>query len=408
MSPMSTDKSASPRTAVIVGGAGAMGRWGVRAIARLGSVERLLIADIDIARAKQVAAEVGGPCTAVELDATDTAAMRTLFAECDVVLNTMGPFSLFARPILEAAIDSDCHYLDIDDDWESTVEAFDLHARARERGLTVVKGIGGSPGFSNLSALVAARRLDEVDTLLTGWSMGGAVLEEEPDYPSAGGAGAAVEHWLIQISGTIRAWREGGVRDLAPLQPVEFDYPGLGRVRGFTVGHPEALTLPRHLPGLTTSLNITSGPDWLFDHARSVAADFDAGAINLAEGAQQLENPPRPAERAPRDPLGQVWTVAVGTRNGRRTAVSVQPTAMPPGRMGGGTGVALAVGLELLCRGRIKESGVHSPEAVIDPEDFFPLYAEFVEPATAGDDLLLVQEIDDPAPVSLPALTDEA
>ncbi len=400
---MPTNNPGSPRSAVIVGGAGAMGRWAVRAIARLGSVERLLIADIDLARAEKVAAEVGGPCVAVALDATDTAAMRAVFADCDVVLNTMGPFSLFARPILEAAIDSDCHYLDIDDDWESTVEAFELNERAAERGLVVVKGIGGSPGFSNLAALVAARRLDDVETLLTGWSMGGAVLEDEPDYPATDGAGAATEHWLIQISGTIRAWRDGGERDLTPLEPVEFDYPGLGRVRGFTVGHPEAVTLPRYVAGLTTALNITSGPDWIFDHARTVAAEFDAGAVSLAEGAHQLENPPRPAERAPRDPLGQVWTVAVGTRAGRRTAVSVQPKAMPPGKMGGGTGVALAVGLELLNRGKITTTGVNAPEGAIDPEDFFALYAEFAEPAVNGD-LLLVQEIDEPAAMSLPSL----
>jgi saccharopine dehydrogenase-like NADP-dependent oxidoreductase len=373
----------------------------------LGSVERLLVADIDLARAKQVAAEVGGPCTAVGLDATDSAAMHTLFAECDVVLNTMGPFSLFARPILEAAIDSGCHYLDIDDDWESTVESFELHERARERGLVVVKGIGGSPGFSNLSALVATRRLDEVDTLLTGWSMGGAVLEDEPDYPATGGVGAAVEHWLIQISGTIRVWHEGAEQDVTPLQPVELDYPGLGRVRGFTVGHPEAVTLPRYVPGLTTALNLTSGPPWLFDHAGSVAADFDAGTITLAEGARRLENPPRPAERAPRDPLGQVWTVAVGTRDGQRTAVSVQPTAVAPGKMGGGTGVALAVGLELLRRGRITATGVHAPEGAIEPDDFFELYAEFVDPAVDGADLLLVREIVDPGALRLSIPTPE-
>lgn len=405
---MSTNKPDSPPTAVIVGGAGAMGRWAVRAIARLGSIERLLIADIDIARAEQVAAEVGGPCVAVRLDATDGAAMRAVFGECDVVLNTMGPFSLFARPILEAAIDSDCHYLDIDDDWESTVEAFDLHERARERGLVVVKGIGGSPGISNLAALVAARRLDSVDTIITGWSMAGATLEDEPDYPATGGAGAAVEHWLIQISGTIRAWREGGELDIAPLDPVEVDYPGLGRVRARTVGHPEALTLPRYIPGLSTSLNVTSGPDWLFDHARSVAAAYDAGDVTLAEGAHQLENPPRPAERAPRDPLGQVWTMAIGTRDGRRTTVTVQPTAMPAGKMGGGTGVALAVGLELLCRGLIKETGVHAPEGAIEPNDFFPVFAEFAEPPTAGADLLLVQELIEPTPASLPALPAKA
>ncbi|GAB3857657.1 saccharopine dehydrogenase NADP-binding domain-containing protein [Nocardioides maradonensis] len=399
---MSTSPSPRPRTAVIVGGAGAMGRWAVRAIARLGSVERLLVADIDLARAEKVAAEVGGPCEAIRLDATDAEAMRTTFADCDVVLNTMGPFSLFARPILEAAIDSDCHYLDIDDDWESTVEAFELDERARERGLTVVKGIGGSPGVSNMAALVAAGRLDEVDTLLTGWSMGGATLADEPDYPQTGGAGAAVEHWLIQISGSIRAWCGSEPRDITPLQPVEFDYPGLGRVRGYTVGHPEAVTLPRYLEGLTTSINITSGPGWIFEHAADVAAAYDAGTITLAEGAHQLENPPRPATKAPRDPLGQVWTVAIGTRDGQRTAVSVSPTAMPEGKMGGGTGVALAVGMELLLRGRITEPGVNAPEGAIDPNDFFALYAELSVPATAPEDYLLIQEITDPTPADLP------
>jgi threonine dehydrogenase-like Zn-dependent dehydrogenase len=101
-----TDTKAPLGTVLIVGGAGAMGRWAVRGIARLGSAERLLIADIDLARAEQVAKEVGGPCAAIRLDATDTEAMKAAFADCDVILNTMGPFSKFARPILEAAIDT--------------------------------------------------------------------------------------------------------------------------------------------------------------------------------------------------------------------------------------------------------------------------------------------------------------
>ena len=66
-----------------------MGRWAVRGIARLGSAEKLLVADIDEARAQQVADEVGGPCTALRLDATDSAALQEAFTNCDVVLNTM-------------------------------------------------------------------------------------------------------------------------------------------------------------------------------------------------------------------------------------------------------------------------------------------------------------------------------
>ncbi|MFI7006542.1 saccharopine dehydrogenase family protein [Streptomyces sp. NPDC050145] len=382
-------------TVIVVGGAGAMGRWAVRGIARLGTAEKVLIADIDVTRAQRLADEVGGPCSPLGLDATDPAALRRAFADCDVVLNTMGPFSKFARPIVAAAIDSGCDYLDIDDDWESTVDAYEFDPQAREKGLRVVKGIGGSPGISNLAAALVARRLDKVTEIFTGWSMRGAVLEDEPAYPSTSGAGAAVEHWLIQISGSIRAYRDGAEKDIEPLAPVDLTYPGKGQIRAYTVGHPEAITLPRAFPTVADSTNLTSGPAWVFEHARKVAADYDAGRVTLAEGAARLGDMPAPPSDAPRtrDPLAQVWALARGERDGKPLAISVEPASMPPGKMGGGTGAALAVGLELLRQGRISKPGVHAPENVIDPHDFFSVFLEFVEPAVASvDDLLIIHE----------------
>lgn len=390
-----SDKKPPLGTVIIVGGAGAMGRWAVRGVARLGSAEKLLVADIDVTRAQQLADEVGEPCAPVCLDATDPTALRQAFADCDVVLNTMGPFLRFATTIMEAAIDTGCDYLDIDDDWESTVEAFEFDAHARHKDVRVVKGIGGSPGISNLAATTVAGRLDKVTEIFTGWSMRGAVLEDEPAYPSAGGAGAAVEHWLIQISGSIRAYRDGAEKDIEPISPVELLYPGKGPVQAYTVGHPEAITLPRYFLTVVNSTNLTSGPSWVFDHARSVAADYDAGRVTLADGASRLENIPGPPADAPRirDPLAQVWALARGERDGEPLAISVEPASMPPGKMGGGTGAALAVGLELLRQGRISEPGVHAPEGVIDPHDFFSVFLEFVEPTVDSvEDLLIIDE----------------
>ena len=74
-------------------------------------------------------------------------------------------------------------------------------------------------------------------------------------------------------------------------------------------------------------------------------------------------------------------------------SVSVQPTAMPPGKMGGGTGAAAAVALELLRRGSITAHGVHAPEGVLDPDEFFSVFVRLVDPgASTGDDMLLVRE----------------
>ena len=391
---MTNNPTHAPLRVVVIGGAGAMGRWTVRSIARLGSASELLIADINLPVAQKLAEEVGEPCKAIRLDATDGAAMRDVFSHCDVVLNTMGPFSLFARGVLEASIDSGCDYLDIDDDWQSTVEAADFDAVAREKNVRVVKGIGGSPGVSNLLALIAAKRLDNVSEIMTGWSLRGAVLVDEPGYPAPANAGAAVEHWLLQISGTIRGWRNGGPADTVPLLPVDFEYPGVGPVRGYTVGHPEAVTLPLNLPGVATAMNLTSGPAWVLEHARSVAAAYDAGRITLEEGAEKLDHAPRPeGAQSSRDPLGSVWAMARGQRGGETVSVSVAPRSMPPGKMGEGTGSALAVGLELLRRGQITEVGVHAPEVAIDPEAFFEIYAQFVENPMPATELVAVHEI---------------
>jgi saccharopine dehydrogenase-like NADP-dependent oxidoreductase len=390
---MSKNPSHAPLRVVLVGGAGAMGRWTARSIARLGSASQLAIADINLPVATTLAEEIGPVCTPVRLDATDPAAMRDLFRDFDVVLNTMGPFSLFARGILHAAIECGCDYLDIDDDWQSTVEAAEFDAAARSKGVRVVKGIGGSPGVSNLLAVVAARRLDSVDEIITGWSMRGAVLVDEPGYPAPAAAGAAVEHWLLQITGTIRGWRHGGPADTLPMLPVDLEYPGLGLVRGYTVGHPEAVTLPRNIPGATTAMNLTSGPAWVFDHARSVAEAFGAGHVTLKEGADMLANPRRP-DGAPssKDPLRSVWALARGQRDGETVSVSVAPRSMPAGQMGEGTGAALAVGLELLRLGQISEVGVHAPESAIEPEAFFEIYAYFAEDPVPASALLEIHE----------------
>jgi saccharopine dehydrogenase (NAD+, L-lysine-forming) len=378
---------------VVVGGAGAMGRYAVRSVARLGSARRLVIADRNTEYAGRLAAEVGGPCEVASVDATDTAALRQLFAGRDVVLNTMGPFAKFATPILRAAIESGCDYLDIDDDWESTLEALELDELARQHGSRVIVGMGGSPGWCNMCALVATRRLDHVDEIITGWKLSGAVAEEEADYPTTSDGSAAVQHWLLQCSGTIQTMEGGEWRESRPLEPVDIDYPGIGPVRTYSVGHPEAVTLPRYLDGLRRTVNVMSGPDWIFEHLRSVAAEYDRGKLTLEQGAAELSNPPRPATKSPRDPLFVVWALAHGTRDGQELAVGVHPRAFPKGRMGGNTGVPLAIGLELLRRDKVGGPGVRAPEGAIDPDEFAALLTRFIDPPVESvDDWLVVEE----------------
>jgi saccharopine dehydrogenase-like NADP-dependent oxidoreductase len=378
---------------VIVGGAGAMGRYAARSVARLGSADRLVIADLNLPYAERLAAEIGPPCEATSVDATDTDALAKLFADCDVVLNTMGPFAKFATPILRAAIEAGCDYLDIDDDWESTLEALELDELAREHGSRVIVGIGGSPGWCNMCALAAVNRLDDVQEIITGWKLSGSVAEPEADYPATSDGSAAVQHWLLQCSGKIQIMEDGEWREVQPLQRIDIDYPGIGLVRTYSVGHPEAVTLPRYIDGVRRTANVMSGPEWIFDHLRSVAAEYDAGKITLEQGAAALSSPPRPETKAPRDPLFVVWALAHGSRDGQELAVGVRPRAYPRGRMGANTGVPLSIGLELLRQDKVGGPGVRAPEGAIDPDEFGALLTEFIDlPVDAGDDWLVVDE----------------
>lgn len=370
---------------IVVGGAGAMGRYAVRSISRLGTARRLIIADKNVEYAKRLSAEVGPPCEALELDATDPEALRRAFADCDVVCSTMGPFAVFGRPILEAALESRCSYLDIDDDWQSTIEAFELHDLAVANNVTAVIGMGSSPGFSNMLAMLAVEDLDSVEGLYTGWNLASAVVEVEDNYPPSMAASAAVEHWLLQCSGQIRVWQDGAYADVTPAERMVLQLPGFGERVVHTMGHPEPITLPRSVPGLRRALNVQVGPEWIFDHLRSVAADYDAGRISLQEGARRLAHPVRPGSRAGERQkrekrLPYNWALAEGTKAGRARSVMTYSVGEPRGRMGGQTGVPLAIGAEFLRRGQIKDRGVLSPEAAIDPHEFFELFAEFLEP----------------------------
>jgi saccharopine dehydrogenase (NAD+, L-lysine forming) len=369
-------------TVVVVGGAGAMGRYAVRSIARLGSASRLIVADKNVEYGERLVAEVGGPCEFLELDVTDEAALRSAFAEADVVCGTLGPFTIFGGPIMGAALECGCNYLDIDDDWQSTVEAFERQDLAVEKDVTTIVGIGSSPGFSNMLAMLAAECLDEVETLYTGWNLRDAVAEEEPDYPTPPSGSAAVEHWLLQCAGKIRAWEDGAYADVTPVEKEVLQLPGFGEQIVYSMGHPEPITLPRSVPGLRRARNFQVGPDWLLDYVRSVASDYDAGRVSLEEGARLLQNPPRPEQRsdAPRPArLPYNWAMATGTKDGRRRSVMTYPNGEPKGRMGGHTGVPLSIGVELLRQGTITKKGVLAPEEAIDPHVFIDWYAKFLD-----------------------------
>ena len=65
-------------------------------------------------------------------------------ADTDLVMNTCGPFFLHAGHVLQTAIETGCHYLDICDDWEPTLEMLTFDQKAKEAGVSATVGLGAA------------------------------------------------------------------------------------------------------------------------------------------------------------------------------------------------------------------------------------------------------------------------
>jgi saccharopine dehydrogenase-like NADP-dependent oxidoreductase len=381
-----------------LGGSGDMGRHAVRTALDLEFVEEVVIADLNADAASRFASSCGPRTRAVGLDVQDEAALGAQLREADVVLNTVGPFYRFGVPILRAAIAARCPYIDICDDWEPTLEMLDLDAEARAAGIPAIVGLGASPGISNLLAVKAISALDEVEEVVTGWGVGGgpggaevetAEAEREPS--------AAVVHWLHQCSGTIRLCRDGALVDVVPVQEVELDYPGVGRGAAWTVGHPEAVTLPRVFPQIRQSSNVMVAPRWLIDVLLEIRTEIDAGRLTAEDGARLLLGPWPPEERPGGSAASEagvrlppLFAWARGTLDGREARAGALVLGAPSGGMGGVTGVPMGLGLTILRDPTGLAPGIFPPEAVIEPDPFFDALAPRCSPPVSGHEKLVL------------------
>jgi len=377
--------SMNDMTVIALGGCGGMGRYAVSTALGYEFVKEIVIADLDENRGQAFARKCGPKTSFQKIDVNDPPALARLFSGADVVMTTVGPYYRFGVPILKAAIAAGCHYIDINDDWEPTLEMIDLSADAEKAGITALIGMGASPGQSNMLAAKALSFLDSADSLITGWGVGGdsEIGQEDTDEENPGGGGsygAAIEHWVHQFTGSIRVFQNGRYADVKPLKEMRIDYPGIGEGVAYTVGHPEPLTLPLFRTDIKESCNVMVISPRLEAMLRAIAGEVDEGRMTITDAVKLIMNPPDDRKnRSPEDKpekvtsprLPGLFAYARGIKEGQTCAVGVTVTAGTGGGMGGATGIPMAIGLKLLASGKITRHGVFAPEMVIDPDDFF-------------------------------------
>jgi saccharopine dehydrogenase-like NADP-dependent oxidoreductase len=389
---------------VVVGGAGAMGRWTVRDLTESEGVDEVVVADLDGSRAREAAgwaaARSGSNGTArvvgTALDAGDGQALRRAFAGADVVCNCA--VHATNLPVMEACADTGTGYVDLGGLFHTTRRQLALHDRFVAAGVTAVVGMGGSPGTTNVLAALAGRGLEVVEEV--------EIRLGVADFaPSAAPLAVpyAIQTLLDEFAVPAMTFRDGQLVEVAAMsEQEELDFPPpVGRVRVGHTLHSEVATLPRYFAdrGIRSVSFKVGFPAAFMDKmallvglglAGTTPVELPGGRVIprelLVAAITRTATLPGP-ETAP-DDAEAIWVRVRGRRAGpsgdpalapREPARRVERLAEcvvrphPTWQASAGeldTGVPASVVAQFLAGGLIDRPGVLPPEEAVPPEPY--------------------------------------
>jgi saccharopine dehydrogenase (NAD+, L-lysine-forming) len=362
-----------------LGGCGQQGSLAVRTLIQADDVEKVIVADINLVAAKAFQEKVGSDKIEVkQLDVTNAEQLREAMGEADLVANFVGPFYRFAEGVVKAAIESGINYVDICDDAAPTVKLLDdYHAAASEAGVSVLLGMGASPGLLNVLVRKAADQLDEVVEANLHWAVTANDIESDP---LANNDNAAIfEHAIELMAGTATQFIGGEyveVQGGSGLEPVQFDT--LGERSVYYVSHPEPSTIPRYIklhkvvnkgciPGLDEVLfGIRDLGLALHDTMVVNGVEVESSRVGVAVLAH-LDAISEPVPESELPACSDMYAEVTGNRGGESITIRMDVLShegLP--RMDAATGLSAAVGILMMGRGQIAEKGVHAPEGCVD------------------------------------------
>ncbi|MEO7114205.1 MAG: saccharopine dehydrogenase NADP-binding domain-containing protein [Polyangiaceae bacterium] len=219
---------------------------------------RVVLGGRDANALRRVANELGPDVVVRAASVGDGASLRALVAGCSVVVNAAGPFSVTGRPLLEAALSSGSHYVDIGADPFVMQSFFDEYDDEAQRVGSAV--LAGASFYFMLSDLLA-HRLSEGHGILESIDVAYALDRWNFTPGSLTALWDMVGKRLEYVGGSLRPTAaRAALSTFAFSDPtgaqVVFAYPG-----------GDVVTIPRHVSAnnVTVSMSAkTFAPSWSF------------------------------------------------------------------------------------------------------------------------------------------------
>ncbi|MBF0225820.1 MAG: saccharopine dehydrogenase NADP-binding domain-containing protein [Desulfobacterales bacterium] len=393
----------------VLGGCGAVGSIAVKALANHDLFSNVVVADIDIDRAKSLTDNIKSNKMSSEyVNAEDIKSVKQVIKGSDIVLNCVGPFYKSVKTILNAVIEEKIDYVDVCDDVDVTLEILDWDQKAKDANITALIGMGSSPGATNLLAKYAADALlDTTESIDIFHAHGGEPIE---------GAGV-IGHRFHCMTIDIPMYLNGKIEYVKYFEPdgialrQTFDFPVLGNnIILYPYPHPEQITLPKYIKTNQVTNKGTVIPSEYYDLTRDICKlgfydknpldvkgqkivpyDF-AIAFILRERDRILKETNFGQQR------GCCSVVVKGIKNDAKQEYRFHMASRSQA-LGEGTGIPAAAGTILMALGKINKKGVFPPEGCVDPLEFMGVIPQIMKldsSKTDGQSFggILVQHID--------------
>ena len=371
---------AGPVRILLVGGAGTVGGVVLPLLAASPVLDLIVVADSDLAACKTLISALDS-AVAETVDAEQTASVAQLVKrhKIELIVNVAGPYSATLMPVLQAAVDLGVNYVDTAEGASETSEGLGLDAKAKQKGLVCLLGMGNYPGLSNILAVQAASRLESASKVAVALAMSAAaVVPDEAAVASMKATGRTGAGWRSMIEAASRPAHiyANKTASTAPTGTVKDSTTPSGHAVTLALhDHSEPTTLPRYLPTISEAVTclgfVPKEADNLFRQAAQSVANGDLSASEaVIEFFEAVDRQRVRLEPPPGFPPAQVWAEAEGTMDGRPVRITSWATGAWIS-----TPTILAAAVEGIANRQIDIPGVHTAEA-LSTETFLSLLAD--------------------------------
>ncbi len=362
---------------LVIGGSGRVGKGAVVDFVNSPNVSEVVIGDINAEEANRYIEKVGSNKLKYEhIDLKDYGHLISIMKKYDVIANAALYSSVV--DVTKAAIEAKRHCSDAGGFYYHSIKQMELHEAAKKAGITVLMGMGTSPGITNVCVRYGADKLDEVDEIH---------ISASGTMPKPGskvtGRGMTIRTGFEELTDRPMVYQDGKMITVQPRtgeEKVVFAAP-LGERTVYYARHGEMATLPGFRGAKTVDFKIHFSPEGmqqmriLDDMGLTGTNPVKMGSVTVVPREVVLQclcSDPKETKPPEGIDITGNHVVVLGKKDGEQVQYSYDLVGERNFQYGNAkTGIPLSIGCQMLGNGEVKEKGVLPPEVCIEPEKFF-------------------------------------